>query len=233
MKKFLFIVLFIASPYFLMAQCNQFFNFEGIKGFEQESFNAKDKPQGRNVFEILDYKQIPSGFDARFKTTFYGKKDKPEHEGEYSLKCENGVVYFDLRNAFPSGSLEAYKDMEMTFSGTNLEVPASLAVGDKLKDALIKVDINNPSIGMVVKVEMEVLNRKVVGQENVTTPAGSFNTFVIESEMNMVSIVMGMKVPMKFKSKEWFAEKVGAVRSESFDKNGKLTGYTILTKIIK
>ena len=34
-------------------------------------------------------------------------------------------------------------------------------------------------------------------------------------------------------SKEWYAEGVGVVRSESYNKNGKLTGYSELTKFEK
>lgn len=33
------------------------------------------------------------------------------------------------------------------------------------------------------------------------------------------------------KSTEWIAKKVGIVRSETYDKNGKLTGYMVLTSM--
>jgi hypothetical protein len=33
------------------------------------------------------------------------------------------------------------------------------------------------------------------------------------------------------KSTDWMAKKVGTVRSESYDKDGKLMGYTVLTSM--
>jgi hypothetical protein len=39
---------------------------------------------------------------------------------------------------------------------------------------------------------------------------------------------MGINMSMNFSGTEWIAEKVGMVKSESYDKNGKLAGYTLL-----
>jgi hypothetical protein len=40
-----------------------------------------------------------------------------------------------------------------------------------------------------------------------------------------------MMVRMKNNSKEWYAENVGMVRSETYNKRGKLMGYSELTKM--
>ena len=40
-----------------------------------------------------------------------------------------------------------------------------------------------------------------------------------------------MMIRIKNKSKEWYAEDVGMVRSETYNKRGKLMGYSELTKI--
>jgi hypothetical protein len=39
---------------------------------------------------------------------------------------------------------------------------------------------------------------------------------------------MGINMNMNFSTVEWIAEKVGVVKSETYDKNGALTGYTLL-----
>ena len=49
----------------------------------------------------------------------------------------------------------------------------------------------------------------------------------------MENIVMGMTIPITMKSIEYYAAGTGMVKSQSFDKNGKLAGYTLLTKITK
>ena len=72
---------------------------------------------------------------------------------------------------------------------------------------------------------VETTDRKVIGKETITTPAGSFNCFVITSTTDMK---MGMS--QRSTSKQWITEKVGTVKSENYDKNGKISGSSLLTK---
>jgi hypothetical protein len=43
--------------------------------------------------------------------------------------------------------------------------------------------------------------------------------------------MMGINIPMNMKGVEYITEKAGVVRSEYYNKNGKLGGYTLLSKI--
>jgi len=69
-----------------------------------------------------------------------------------------------------------------------------------------------------------ITNRKVEAIEDITTPAGTFTCYKISSD---VETKMMMKISIK--SVEWYAKNVGTVRTESYNNNGKLTGYTLLT----
>ena len=44
---------------------------------------------------------------------------------------------------------------------------------------------------------------------------------------------MKMGLKQSFEIKEWIAEGVGAVKSETYNKNGKLMGYSELTAVTK
>jgi len=75
---------------------------------------------------------------------------------------------------------------------------------------------------MVVK----IYDRKVEAIEDMTTPAGTFSCYKMTSTIEtktMFTVIV--------KSTDWMAKKVGSVRSETFDKNGNLTGYSVLTSM--
>lgn len=81
---------------------------------------------------------------------------------------------------------------------------------------------------MKMNMTMEMVDRKVEGKESLTTSAGTFDCYVISYTTEMK---MGLNT--MFKNKEWIAEGVGMVKSENYNKNGKLMGYSELTKIMK
>ena len=76
---------------------------------------------------------------------------------------------------------------------------------------------------------MEVYDRKVEGFESITTPAGTFECVKVTYKARTK---MGTAIPINvnISGAEWFAKGTGIVRTESYDKKDKLTGYTILTE---
>lgn len=79
----------------------------------------------------------------------------------------------------------------------------------------------------------KVTNRKVVGNETVTSPAGSWDCFKITYDADFSTKVMGMSMPMRMQATEWFAPGFGVVKTESYGKNGKLAGSTLITGVKK
>jgi hypothetical protein len=232
MKKLFTVLLILLTIHFYgYSQCNPFYNFSEINRLEQETFNAKGKSQGKTITTILDHSSTNTSYQARMKSALYSKNDKLEHEGEFEMSCENGVVHIDIKKFFPQESLQAYQDMDVIFEGTNLEIPGNLQVGESLKSAMVNVIVKNPSIGTVANMTLEIYNRKVSGTEKISTEAGSFDTYIIDSELKITSKMGVINMTRNYKSKDWVAMKVGTVKSESLDKNGKLQSYSILTKI--
>jgi hypothetical protein len=58
----------------------------------------------------------------------------------------------------------------------------------------------------------------------VTTPAGTFECYKLSFDSEVKTILK-----MTTKSVQWIAKNVGAVKTETFDKNGKSLGTTELT----
>ena len=74
-----------------------------------------------------------------------------------------------------------------------------------------------------------ITDREVVGKETLTTPAGTFECFVISQS----NVSKGMTGTIKRTSKQWIAAGVGVVKTEDYKKNGKLDGYSLLTSFSK
>jgi hypothetical protein len=76
------------------------------------------------------------------------------------------------------------------------------------------MDIDNGS-GMKQSVNMEIKDRKVEGQEKITTPAGSWDCFKISYHGKMKIKTMGIGVPVNLDGVEYFAPGFGIVKTES------------------
>lgn len=202
--------------------CSQYYPFEeGVK-FEITSYNKKGKVESVSNYHVSNV----SGNTATFNTTISDKKGKEITTTNYDITCEGDVISIDFKSLMNPEMFAQYQDMEVDFTGTNIELPNDLSVGKELKDANLNMAMNMS--GMNMNMSLDLVNRKVEGKESVTTPAGTFDCYVITYTMEMK---MGLK--RIGNNKEWIAEGVGMVKSENYNKSGKLIAYSELTKISK
>ena len=153
-------------------------------------------------------------------------KGKEVHGGEYEFRCEDGIIIIDMRNYIPQEQLQAFGASEMTIDGENLEVPSSLSPGQQLKDGSITVSTQGSAIPF--KMTCTISDRKVVGKETINTPMGDLDCYKITS-VNTIRNQMGVAMTFRFNVVEWIAPQYGVVKSETYNKNDKLQGYTVLT----
>jgi len=128
------------------------------------------------------------------------KKGKEIYKTDYSFTCTGNMVTVDYKSLIPTNMLEQYKDMEMDISGTDLELPNNLSVGQQLTDANITLKISMS--GVNINTTVDLVNRKVEKKETVTTSAGTFDCFVIYTDNK----VKAMMVNQSFPSRVWFSE---------------------------
>ncbi len=225
MKKsilFLFSVLLAAS---LIAQdCGEgYFPVKSGAFIETKNYDAKGKLSGTNQQTILAVEQMAGGLSLKVKSEQFDNKDKPLSTQELGMRCENGVFYLDMKNFLDPNTMGGMKDMEMSVDGLDLEFPNVLQVGQTLKDGDIQVKFMSGGMS-IMNMSVKIYNRKVEAIENITTPAGTFECYKLSYDMDVKSIMK-----MTVKATQWVAKHVGAVKTESYDKNGKLVGYSILT----
>ena len=106
--------------------------------------------------------------------------------------------------------------MELNISGTALEMPKQLTVGQSLPDAEAEIEVRNNGFKMMT-MQHTVTNRKVEAKESVTTAAGTFDCYKISYDFEF----------------KWVSEGVGVVKAEYYNKKGKLESSEELTKFQK
>lgn len=151
-------------------------------------------------------------------------KGKLIADSTYEMSCNGEQVSIDFQSMMNPQLIEQFKNMEMEITGTNLDLPNDLSVGQSLPDASMVIEISISGINMGISTQ--ITNRKVIATESVTTPAGTFDCFVItyDNELNMS---MGMN--QSSSAKQWISEGVGMVKQEDSNNKGKIISSSLLT----
>jgi len=192
---------------------------------EYTSLNGKGKTQGTISYTVTNVVDEGSTSSATMVMKYMDDKGKEAFNSEFTYTCSGNTVTIDYESLMSNQMLEQFEDMEMEISGTDIELPNDLEVGQVLPDANIAMKMSMSGMNMTSTVDM--VNRKVEKQETITTPAGTFDCYVIYSE-NESKMMMANQT---FPSRLWLAEDVGMVKQESFNKNGKLMSSTVLTAL--
>jgi hypothetical protein len=231
MKTTLLTIILCAAMQVLNAQdCAHIFFAHKHTGVSYHSFDRKNKYTGKDETIIKDIKTSGSQSEGLFLSKHYDKKDKLIQESEYNIICANNTIYIDLKSFIDPSMLEAYKDMDMTVSTENIDMPANMRVGQTLPDAQLSISVSSEGIKVFDMVYV-IRNRNVVAQETITTPAGSFDTYKISYEIHIQTTTLGIPISRIMTANEWWSHTNGFVKSEVFNRNGRLFSTRILHAI--
>jgi hypothetical protein len=226
-------LLKIASSLLMIIGCSQVFaqNCEPYypveKGAVREmaTYDKKDKLTGTSIQTVKDITTVGNKTEWIIGAVSKDEKGKEISSGDLKMSCEAGIFKMDMKNFISEETLKSYAGMEMTMDATDLDYPIDLSVGQVLKDGSLSIKVTSPGMSMMNMV-VKIYDRKVETKEDITTPAGTFSCYKMTSTVETKSMFTVVA-----KGTEWIAKKVGIVRSESFDKNGKLMSYTVLTAL--
>jgi len=235
MKKFYFttlalLTLLSTNSLVFSQNCNAFFPIQENTLLEYTNYDKKEKEEGKMINEIISTKEIGEVLEIQVQNTTLDKKGEIVSEGPYYVTCEDGKLSIDLSARFQEvfdniRNMEESANVKAEFSGTDLIIPDELIPGSTLPDANMEATVNAGP--MKFRTFVNVTNRKVESKDRVETPAGIFDCYKISSEIE--SKTMGMSVSTQ--SVEWIAEGIGMIKTESYNKNGKLMGSTVLTRL--
>ncbi len=227
MKTLLTLILIaLTTVGFSQTDCKPYVPIEKGTQWEVTSYDKKDKVTGRTVYELLDLVEGDAKSTFSIKAMQYDDKDELIYTNEFEAWCENGKFQIDMAYMINGEQMQAYESMDVEVDATKFEVPTlDEPAGTALPDGEVTVTVRSSGVQMF-KMTVEVVDRLIEGRETQTTDAGTFDCVVFSQ-----TVKTRMIVKVEGSSKEWYAENVGVVRSESYNKKGNLTGYNVLTSI--
>ena len=194
---------------------NEYAFFAMKKGVVQEYLlkDAKGKITSQVRNKVTDITGGKNAFAVYYESESLDDKGKPTNKDNpmiinYRVVVKDGTMYLDTKSMF--GAMEGIDDVVAT--GSAVKIPQNLSVGQAIPDASAKVKIG-PINCLVV-----VTEGKCVAIEDVNVEAGTFKCYKISQKNN--STIMGIK--SEGTTLTWYAKGVGEVKSETYDKAGKL-----------
>lgn len=205
--------------------CNDLFAFQEGVVMEYQTLNKKGKLSTTMRQEIKSVQQNGSSITANLAYQMKDKKGKEIFAGDSQVTCDGQSLLIDISAMLPEGVKSMTATGEVTMEGDGLILPTSLKVGDQLPDSKNNIKIDMSGINMNIPVEMT--NIKIESEEEITTPAGTFKAL----KMTYDSYSKAMMMKVEGKVVNWYAKGIGNIKTESYDKNGKLMSVQELTKL--
>lgn len=225
----LLLTLIISTIFVFSQDCNLY--IPGTVGTElhYQMTNHKGKIQGKYIHKMISKKESDGQTTFEMLQTFMDPKspDTILMQDTIRFRCKDNVFYIDMDKYLNQDQMKAFEGMEVKVVSEDLMYPPKLSPGMKLKDGSIRIDI----VGGIMKMSMttNITNRKVEAHETISTPAGDFKCYKVSEDIQSKMAF----VKTKIYSVAWIAKDIGTIRSESYNKKGKLDGITELMKIVK
>jgi hypothetical protein len=208
--------------------CNVYYPTKVGESRTYTNYDKNGKITATSTQKVLAVKDIEGGIEITMGVEMKSTDSDSIISNTFTAKCQNGVYSVSMDQFFDDQLLAPYEGMEIAIESENLELPVKPVIGQKLKDGYITVKIMSNGI-VVVTINVSVTNRMVAAVEDLTTPAGTFScakiTYDVESKFGFIK--------SKSQGAEWYARNVGLVKSETYDKKGKLESYTLITAMSK
>ena len=145
--------------------------------------DQRQKPAGSMSYQVKNVESNGDKTVATMEAMFKDARGKNPYDLQYQITCEDDVIKIDFESMFPQQMKEQFADMDMTLTGTDIEIPNNLSVGQRLKDANLNMSVSMSGINM--NMTTTTANRKVIAKETITTPAGSYECFVLTSTIQL------------------------------------------------
>lgn len=205
--------------------CDFYFpNKKGTK-IETTNYDKKGKETGVGISTILENKKTAEGQFVKVASEFKAKGSDSTYRQEYTVECKNGEFYINMDSYLDKNAMGAYQNMDIEVETEQMTLPSNLKAGQVLNNGRVTAKVVNNGI-KILTINTFITDRKVEGFEKVTTPAGTFDCVKIS-----YTIETKMMFKIKASGKQWFAKNIGAVKTDTYNKKGKLEGTSLITKI--
>ncbi|GAB4034612.1 hypothetical protein GCM10028774_21550 [Spirosoma jeollabukense] len=205
--------------------------FKAGMGFELSHFSAKDKPTGKVIYLVKDVHKEGGATVMDITAQFEDEKGKQRTPYSIHYTCTGTELVADMSGMMQAVQTNGPKDMEMKLKSNKLVYPGKLSVGQKLSDGQMEAEMTSNGNTMM-NMNMVMANRQVESKDPITTPAGTFDAYKISSDMSFENKVMGIPIRNNMRVVSYRADnQIFDIKSETYNKNGKLMGYSVLSKV--
>ncbi len=223
----IFGILFLSVAALFAQTCPNYYPLQAGNYWELTNYDKKDKVESVNLVTVNTVENNATGFVSSLTIVTNDAKGKESGTNQLVMKCEAGVFYFDMKNFIPAETMEGFKDMEISVEASNMQFPAVLTENATLPDASITMVVKNAGMTLMTFV-INITNRKVIGKETVTVPAGTFETWKISYNVDTKAGFTKTQSSVI----EYLSIGNGDVKSETFNDKGVLMSYQLLTKLV-
>ena len=190
------------------------------------NYDKKGKVTGSSEMSYKEKTVKDDWSEVVFVSTYSDKKGEALFDNEVKVECKNGVLYFSTSKFLDPATMSAYESMEVEVDAEHMDLPLDGKAGTELKDGKVTAVVRNNGLKLI-SISVHISNRRIDALETIETPAGSFDC--IRSSYDARSEIGFVKMNMS--AVEWYSPEVGTIRSETFDKKGKLSGYMVLESV--
>lgn len=224
-KVFIVLICLFAYQTSVAQNCESISPYKQGMYMEYTNYNKKGKSKSveKHTIEAVDSKG--GNLVIHIKTSVIEGKNNASAQ-KYVLQCNNGNFKVDMANYASHQSENQEGSISVEAVGDFIEFPSGMTAGMMLADGNIDIQIGEGDSSLAIA-NMSVLNRKVLGKDNLTTPAGTFKGYKISFDY---LFDMGI-IKVRGSGVEWYVDGIGIIRTESYSKKGKLRWSRELTKI--
>ena len=177
------------------------------------SKDAKGKVTGQTRSTIKEITGARDAFAIAYASESLDAKGNPTDKNNplvlnYRIVIKDGIMYLDIKGMF--GAMDGLDGVQV--SGTAMKLPTNMTEGQTLDDAAARVRIGFINCSAVIT------ERKCLAIEDITVEAGTFRCYKVSQKVN----VTAMGIRNEGTTLTWYAKGVGAVKTESYDRNGNL-----------
>lgn len=221
-KLFTLFAVVLISGAVAAQKCTLYFPSEVGSVLEYTYYSKPGKVQSSAKQTIIGKDDSGGKLKLDISSESFDEKGKYVFKFDYSVWCDGSTFYVDMKSMMGTMNLKDMGDFKIETK--DMQFPANPVPGQQLSDASITLATEGP---VPMGISTNLTNRKVEAFEKMTTPAGSFDCVKITCDaFSKVTIIKTESHIV-----EWYAPNVGLVRSETYDKRGKLTGINELTSL--
>ncbi len=228
MRTIFFIFMFIVSSCVLVAQDDCMYFFPSNEGdvMVTKNYDAKGTLLSTMTYKVNEMDQTMDGSDINIVFKITNSKDSLIDSGSLNARCKDGTFYMAMSNRVLSPDAVKLLEKDTELVGDFLDYPDQFSDFNREDFEMTGGDFTIQSKkDKKIFAHVNVFGRKYEKNEKMTTPAGTFDAAKVTFNFTITE----NKKTTRYKGVEWYALNAGIIRSETYDKNGNLQNYSVLS----